>query len=272
MAYTEKRVLELRELCQARGLPTSGVKSTLVGRLKSYDLKRSNGKQESMKLDYVEIPVRKTSTKDGSLQDQHDTSDPSQDVVQSRPTLQTILPETPKSLTEQDISITEETQEFTDPVIEQHDQSQILQLLLSPETESPNPSTIPIVQIPTISTQMNNSSPVSNTTSPSTTSLFVTSPPTPTLLATTPPSTSKQYDTRSYTRGVMVNQGHSNCDQDHSNVQRSWIYNDGEIPFWFRDMYDTTYGYSYWGEGIMINQIEIEESNPIVLKIKNSLC
>jgi len=54
-------------------------------------------------------------------------------------------------------------------------------------------------------------------------------------------------------RGIVMNQGRANgvpynYDLLLEVVQGSLIYNDGEIPYWLKDTYDTTFGTTYSGE------------------------
>ncbi|CAG8614029.1 6716_t:CDS:2, partial [Dentiscutata heterogama] len=268
MDYSEKKLVELRELCGARGISTIGAKSILIERLLQSD--HENIKKENKEVDLAVVPTIQPS---GFLQ----VSETEISQGSKFETMETISQESfsPLELSKMSVDLdssnvikTESIKDF----VEQQEYD------LPVTSSTPSVTTSPILQHATDSVS------VSTTPNPTHVVPFETScnqsfsyenPPyhgdnssyeiDHELLARLM-SERKQYDrnmslngSKFYNKGTMsqnrLNHGvQYNFDLLVEIVQHSVVYNDGEIPYWLRDSYDKTYGTSEWGESdIVVN-------------------
>lgn len=263
MDYSEKKLVELRELCGARGISTIGAKSILIERLLQSD--HENIKKENREVDLI---VTSTIQPSESLQ----ASEVGISQGSKLETMESISQESfsPSELSkmsiDQDSSDVIKTESIKD-FVEQQEYD-------LPATSSTSSVTTPILQHATTSTTTDSVS-VSTTpnvvpfeTSCNQSFSYENSPYIGDIssceidheLLARLMSERKQYDrnislngSRFYNRGTMtqnrLNHGvQYNFDLLVEIVQHSVVYNDGEIPYWLRDSYDTTYGTSEWGE------------------------
>ncbi|CAG8636005.1 8706_t:CDS:2, partial [Acaulospora morrowiae] len=270
-----KKVHELRTMCLERGLPKEGAKNKLISQLELYDLEIASVKQESMEVDCVDVPVLASTASEETGSLLHEAS--TQDAIQppSQPKFPAV-PSPPES--SHSIENNEETLESVDESLGQRDQSEVTSSLPASATTSPIVHHAAI-EVPT---SINNFQ--QNQTAPS----FETPPSTrqPTLHESSSCQNfvSNEIDHelfnrliaerkqlcmiqssnihRLYNKGVMINQARGvqyNYDLLLKIIQSSLVYNDGEIPLWLKEAYDTSVGTSYWEASVVSPGIDADE-------------
>ncbi|CAG8516375.1 22903_t:CDS:2 [Cetraspora pellucida] len=268
MDYSEKELVELRELCGARGISTIGAKSILVDRLLRSD--HENIKKENMEVDTVIAPTIQPSVFLQASSEAGTSQGSKFENMESIPQESFSPLELSQMSAYLDNSNVVVKNESIRDFVEQQESD-------LPVTSS-TPVTSPILQYDTTSTAtdtVSNVVPFETLYNPS---FSYENPPyigdtsceiDHELLARLM-SERKQYDrnmslngSRFYNKRIMSqnrpNNGiHYNFDLLVEIVQHSVVYNDGEVPYWLRDSYDATYGTSYRGESDIVVNLGIE--------------
>ncbi|CAG8522795.1 4441_t:CDS:2 [Acaulospora colombiana] len=274
MAYTGKKVHELRAMCMERGLPKEGVKNKLISQLERYDLEKVNIKREGMEIDCLDvsllIPAASAVTTSS-----HETS--TQNM--SQPLLLEVPspPESPQSMEDSEGSL-----ESIDESLERRDQSEEPSSSL-PASATTSPIISNDVAIETTAPITTNNSQQHQTAS----SLGML--PSSTRQSMLCEFSSHQSSIQSeidrdllaqliverksllqspniymlYNKGTTINQSRNGVQYNYDLlleiVQSSWIYNDGEIPLWLKEAYDATFGTSYWETSVVSPGIDADE-------------
>jgi len=292
MAYTDKKVPELRHMCLARGLATSGTKNILISRLEKLEqqLQGENYiKQEKNEMQ-MDVPVIQqqqeivASPHVSEAGPTHETlsnmkyeCEHTNDLLQSMtteeiPVEELYLPLERHDMPPPNVDMSNEYPQSIDPV-EQQQQQQTDQ----PPTES-SIVTSPIVTHDDVSAvEASNdfdqnkhdqpkpfdSSEKTYTTYQRDDSHYEIDRELLTRLISERKNGTQHLNTpKMFSRGIMMNQGQANgvpynYDLLLDIVQKSEIYKDGEIPNWLRYDYDTTFGSTYFGEPECVRDIGI---------------
>lgn len=89
-AYKEYKVSELKELLSKRGLPTSGTKNELIGRLEENDAQKPEEEPEAEPVEETPAETEKATENDNS---QETTNDDKADETTDKPTTEEAAPE-----------------------------------------------------------------------------------------------------------------------------------------------------------------------------------
>jgi len=299
MAYTDKKVPELRTMCSVRGLATSGTKTMLISRLEKFQGEHYIKQEDNeMQMDVPVIQQQQEIIASPHVSEAgptHETlseikyeCEPN-DLLQSMTTKEIPVEELYLPLERHDIpppnvDMSNEYPQSIDPVEQQQ------QKIDQPSTEL-LVATSPIVTHDDVSTVESSndfeqnkhdqpkpfdSSEKTYTTYQKDDSHYEIDRELLTRLISERKNGTQHLNTpRMFSRGIMMNQGQANgvpynYDLLLDIVQKSEIYKDGEIPNWLGYDYDTTFGTTYFGEPECVRDIGIPVEELFLIEELNS--